>query len=105
MKSTLKATDVANIFMKDILRFRGIPKTIISDWDAKFTSNFWKALFIGFGTQLEFSTTYRPQTDGIKERVNKVLEDMLRMYAMHHPRKWEDYLSLVEFAYKNGYQE
>jgi transposase InsO family protein len=105
VKSTHKAIDIANIFMKDIFRLHGIPKMIISDRDAKFTSNFWKYLFTGFGTQLAFSTTYHPQTDGKTERVNMVLEDMLRMYAMHQPRKWEDYLPLVEFSYNNGYQE
>lgn len=34
-----------------------------------------------------------------------MFEDMLRMYHMHHPRKWEDILTLVEFSYNNGYQE
>jgi transposase InsO family protein len=82
-----------------------MPKTIISDRDAKFTSNFWKGLFAGFGTQLAFNTAYHPQTYGKTERVNRVLEDMLRMYVMHHPKKWEDYLPLVEFSYNNGYQE
>jgi hypothetical protein len=105
VKSTYKEIDIANIFMKEIFRLHGMPKTIISDRDAKFTSNFWKGLFAGFGTQLDFNTPYHPQTDGKTERVNKVLEDMLRMYAMHQPKKWEDYLPLVEFSYNNGYQE
>jgi hypothetical protein len=39
------------------------------------------------------------------ERVNQILEDMLRMHVMHQPKKWEDYLPLVEFAYNNGYQK
>ena len=58
----------------------------------------------GLETKLLFSTVYHPQTDGQMERVNQILEDMLRMHAMHQPRKWEDYLPLVEFAYNNGYQ-
>lgn len=56
------------------------------------------------GTQLNFSTTYHPQTNGQIERVNQVLEYMLRLYVMDKPTKWEDYLHLVEFAYKNGHQ-
>jgi hypothetical protein len=80
-----------------------MPKTIISDRDAKFTSNFWKGLFAGFGTQLAFNTAYHSQTDGQTKRVNRVLEEMLRMYAMHRPNKWEDHLPLVEFSYNNGY--
>jgi hypothetical protein len=76
----------------------------MSDRDPKFTSNFWKGLFQGFRTNLNFSTTYHPETDGQTERVNRVIEDMLRMYVMGKPSKWEDYLHLVEFAYNNGYQ-
>lgn len=56
------------------------------------------------GTQLNFSTVYHPQIDGITERVNQVLEDRLHMYVMNQPTKWKDYLHLLEFAYNNGYQ-
>ena len=52
-----------------------------------------------------FSTIYHPQKVGQMERVNKVLEAMLRMYVMHQQKRWEEYLQLVEFAYNNGYQE
>eukprot|EP00253_Pinus_taeda_P008175 PITA_08175 len=58
---------------------------------------------LSLGTQLSFSTTYHPQTDGQTERVNQVLEDMLRTYVMQQPTRWEEYLHLVEFAYNNGY--
>ena len=54
------------------------------------------------GTKVNFSTAYHPHTDGQIERVNQVLEDMLRMYVMDKPNKWEDYLHLVEFSYNNG---
>jgi hypothetical protein len=53
---------------------------------------------------LNFNTTYHPESDGKIERVNRVIEDMLRMYVMDKPSKWEDYLHLVEFTYNNGYQ-
>ena len=82
VKSTCKAIDIASIFMKEIFRLHGMPKEIISDRDTKFTSNFWKSLFVGFETK----------------RLNQVLEYMLRMRAMHHPKKLEYYLPLVEFA-------
>jgi transposase InsO family protein len=98
-------TNIAKIFMKEIVRLHGIPRTIILDKDTNFTSNFWRGLFKGFGTNLNFSTTYHPQTDGKTERVNRIIEDMLRMYVMDKPSKWEDYLHLGEFAYNNGYQD
>jgi len=55
------------------------------------------------GTQLNLSTAYHPETDGKTQRVNQVLEDMLRMYVMDQQLHWEKYLSLVEFAYNNIY--
>ena len=64
VKSMHKTNDIANIFMKDIFKLHGLPKEIVSDRDAEFTSNFWKVLFADLGTKLNFSTTYHPQTDG-----------------------------------------
>ena len=93
VKSTHKTDDIAKIIMKEIFKLHGFPKAIVSDRDAKFTSNFWKGLFVDLGTKLNFSTAYHPHTDGQTERVNQVLEDMLRMYVM--ATKWEDYLHLV----------
>jgi hypothetical protein len=53
---------------------------------------------------MNFSTTYYPESDGKAKRVNQVIEDMLRMYVMDKPSKWEDYQHLVDIAYNNGYQ-
>jgi hypothetical protein len=64
LKTTHKATDVTDIFMKEVARLHGIPKMIVSDRDPKFTSNFWKGLFKGFGMNLNFSTAYRPDSNG-----------------------------------------
>jgi hypothetical protein len=91
--------------MKEIFRLHGMPKEIVFDRDTKFTSNFWKPLMVGTETKLLFSIAYHPQTNGQMERVNQILEDMLIMHVMHQPKKWEDFLPLVEFAYNNGYQE
>eukprot|EP00253_Pinus_taeda_P006607 PITA_06607 len=103
VQSTYRAAQIANIFMQNIFKLHGLPKVIISDRDVKFTSAFWRTLFEGLGTQLSFSTAYHPQTDGQTERVNQVLEDMLRSYVMQQPTRWEEYLHLVEFPYNNGY--
>ena len=61
-------------------------------------------MFKALDTNLNFSTAYHSQTDGQTERVNQVLEDILRKYVKDHPNKWEDYLYLVEFSYNNHYQ-
>jgi hypothetical protein len=104
VKSTFKAINIAEIFMKEIFRLHGIPKMVISDRDVKFTSAFWKELFAGLHTNLNFNTSYHPQTDGQTERTNQIIEDMLCMYVRTKPNKWEDYIHLVEFVYNNGYQ-
>jgi hypothetical protein len=104
IKLTHKERNIVCVYMKEITRLHGIPKKIVSDRDPKFTSNVWKGLLNGFGTNLNFSTTYHPKSSGKTERVNQVIEYMLRMYVMDKPSKWEDYLHLVEFSYNNGYQ-
>ena len=84
--------------MKEITRFYGIPKEIVLDIDPNFTSNFWKVLFRQFKTKLNLSTTYHLQTYGQTKRANKIIEDMLQMYVMEKPSKWEYYLYLEEFS-------
>jgi hypothetical protein len=91
--------------LKEIAQLHGMPKTIVFDRDPKFTSSVCKGLFKGFGTNMEFSTACRPKSNGKKGKVNQVIEDMLRMYVMDKPSKWEDYLQLVQFSYNNGYKE
>jgi hypothetical protein len=64
LKDTHKAAEVADIFMKEVAGLHGIPKIIVSDRDPKFTSNFWKGLFKGFRMNMNFNTTYHPESDG-----------------------------------------
>ena len=58
VKSTFSASDVAQVFIRDVIRLHGVPKKIMSNRDAKFTSKFWKDLFVGLDTNLDFNTTY-----------------------------------------------
>ncbi|MCO5605435.1 hypothetical protein L7F22_059637 [Adiantum nelumboides] len=87
VKTTYTASDISRVFIKEIFRLHGLPKRIVSDRDAKFTSKFWTSLFQAIGTQLCFSTAYHSQTDGQIERVNQVIEDILRAYCSQEPRK------------------
>jgi hypothetical protein len=64
LKATHKATNVVDIFMKEVAQLHKIPKKIVSNRDPKFTSNFWKGLFKGFITNLNFSIAYHPKSDG-----------------------------------------
>ena len=95
VKTSYTASDVARVFVKEIYRIHGLPKRIVSDRDAKFTSKFWTSLFQAIGTQLCFSTAYHPQTDGQTKRVNQVIEDILRAYCSRKPRKWIQFLPMM----------
>ena len=89
--------------LKEIVRLHGVPSTIVSDRDPRFTSRFWGAFQRAFGTQLSLSTAYHPQTDGQSERTIQTLEDMLRACVLDQPANWDRYMPLVEFAYNNSY--
>jgi hypothetical protein len=69
------------------------------------TLKFWERLHETLDTQLCFSFSYHPQTDGQTERVNQILEDMLRACALQYERSWDKSLPYVEFSYNNSYQE
>jgi transposase InsO family protein len=83
----------------------GVPKKIVLDRGTQFTLMFWERLHETLDTQLHFSSTYHPQTDGQTKRVNQILEDMLRVCALQYGRSWDKSLSYVEFSYNNSYQE
>ncbi|KAL0544078.1 hypothetical protein IC582_019189 [Cucumis melo] len=103
-KSTYTASKWAQLYMSEIVTLHGVPVSIVSDRDARFTSKFWKGLQTAMGTRLDFSTAFHPQTDGQTERLNQVLEDMLRACAFEFPGSWDSHLHLMEFAYNNNYQ-
>ena len=103
VKKTVRAANIVDVFIKEIVRLHGFPRRIISDRDAKFTSKFWQALFQTIGTKLNLSTAFHPKVDGQKKRVNQVIEDMLRAYCNRQPRLWVKYLPLVEFAYNSSH--
>jgi hypothetical protein len=103
VRDTYDVTDVARVFVSEVICLHGIPKNNISDRDSRFTSRFSTSLQLALGTQLNLRITYHPEIDGKPERVNQVMEDMLRMYIMDNQTQWEKYLPLVEFSYNNSF--
>nr|GEZ45890.1 reverse transcriptase domain-containing protein [Tanacetum cinerariifolium] len=65
-------------YLKELVSKHGVPVSIISDCDGKFTSHFWKSLNKALDTRLDMSTIYHPQIDGQSERTIQTLKDMLR---------------------------
>ncbi|GJZ22323.1 putative reverse transcriptase domain-containing protein [Tanacetum coccineum] len=90
-------------YLKEVVSRHGVPVSIISDRDGKFTSHFWKSLNKALGTRLDMSTAYHPETDGQSERTIQTLEDMLRACVLDFGKGWDRHLPLVEFSYNNSY--
>ncbi|XP_052874847.1 uncharacterized protein LOC128280661 [Gossypium arboreum] len=87
---------LAKLYVSEIVRLHGVPVSIISDKDSRFTSRFWKKLHEAMGTRLDFSTAFHLQTDSQSKRVIQILEDMLKSYVIDLRGSWEDYLPLAE---------
>ncbi|KAL5550293.1 hypothetical protein UlMin_000469 [Ulmus minor] len=83
VKNTYKMEQYAKLYVQEIVRLHGIPLSIVSDRDPKFTSTFWKSLHKAMGTRLRFSTAFHPQTDGQSERTIQTLEDMKCRSPIH----------------------
>jgi hypothetical protein len=96
------AEDVALCFRREVFRLHGLPKSIVSDRDRKFTGKFWSELLRLLGTSRRLSTAYHPQTDGQTERMNAVLEDMLRHWVNPSLDNWDTLLDCAEFAINNA---
>ena len=104
VRMTFTLERFCRLYIQEIVRLHGMPVSIVSDRDPRFTAHFWKSFQKAMGTRLTMSTTFHPQTDGQSERTIQVLEDMLRTCVLDHKGSWEEHLPLVEFAYNNSYQ-
>ncbi|KAI3678514.1 hypothetical protein L6452_37809 [Arctium lappa] len=103
IKETYSLEKLARLYIDEIVTRHGVPSSIVSDRDARFTSAFWKSLQRELGSQLKMSTAYHPQTDGQSERTIQTLEDMLRACVIDFKGLWEIHLPLIEFSYNNSY--
>ena len=105
VKTTDPVRKLAKLYLKEIVQLHGVPVSIVSDRDARFTSMFWKELQAGFGTRLKFSTAAHPQTDGQSEWTIQTLEDVLRACKLDFPGSWAEKVPLMEIAYNNSYHQ
>ncbi|GMF43858.1 unnamed protein product [Phytophthora fragariaefolia] len=95
------ADESAELFLDLVFRHHGLTESIVSDRDPRSTSAFSTRLFALLGTRLLMSTAAHPEMDGQTERVNRVLEDVLRSYATSFP-SWSSFLPMGEFALNNA---
>ena len=82
--------EYAALYVTHIVRLHGVPRTIVSNRVSQFTARFWEHLHKQLGTNQVRSSAYHPQTSGQTERVNQILEDMLRACVISCKGSWEN---------------
>ena len=100
-RTSLTAEELAVIFFNQWYCENSLPLEIISDRDKLFVSRFWKALHSLTGTKIKMSMAYHPQTDGVSERTNKTVNQLLRYHVECNQSGWVKALPLVQFNIMN----
>ncbi|QRW10167.1 Transposon Tf2-7 polyprotein [Ceratobasidium sp. AG-Ba] len=95
------AEGVADLFIKEVWKLHGLPKTTVSDRGPTFNSQFLKALYAKLSINPKFSTAFHPETDGITERTNQWLEGFLRSFCNYRQDDWVRWLPIAEFCHNN----
>jgi hypothetical protein len=103
--TTVNAIGTAQLFKDHVWKLHGVPLTIVSDRGSVFVGKFITELLRLIGTTHNRSTAYHPQTDGQTERVNRVLEDIIRHYVGNDQGDWDEHLATAEFAINNAHHE
>ena len=101
----IDALGTAKLLRDYVFCNHGLPRSIVSDRDPRFTSKVWTELMRLLGTRLDMSSAFHPQTDGLTERYNRVLEEYLRSYVSATYDDWDEWLALAQFAVNNSKQE
>lgn len=97
-KTTYKAKDMAELVFSEVYKHHGLPKSIVSDRDVLFTSQFWTHLNQLIGVKQRMSSSYHPQSDGATERANRTVTQMLRCCIKPDQSDRVQKLPAIEFA-------
>ena len=103
-RSNVDAVGYSKIFLNNVFKLHGMPTEIVSDRDPRFTSLWWTEFCKSVGIKRSMSTAYKPSSDGMTERVNRILEEYLRSFVQPNQRNWDTLLACAEFAVNNSYQ-
>jgi hypothetical protein len=98
VKTTIKASELASLYIREIVRIHELPDSIVSDRDPKFTSRFWRESHQILGTKLMMSIVFHPQTDEASERANRSVGQILHVMIEPNQSDWVEKIPLMEFA-------
>ncbi|GFU78584.1 transposon Tf2-6 polyprotein [Trichonephila clavipes] len=101
----LPTAEIAKFLLEEIVLRHGAPRVIITDRGAVFRSRLVSSLVDLCNIDHRFTTAYHPQTNGLTERFNKTLADMLSMYVDVEQKNWDEILPFVTFAYNTAKEE
>jgi transposase InsO family protein len=101
LRENFTAKDVADAFLRNIYPRYGLPDSIVSDRDPRFTSNFWTAFHRAVGIELIMATAFHQNTNGQGERAIKTISQMLRIYTQKTQGSWYSHLWRVEHAFNH----
>jgi transposase InsO family protein len=99
-----KAHTIAENLVKKVYTKFGPPQRVLTDRGTNFLSKLISSICLLFKIQQIKTTSYHPQTDGLVERFNRTLCDMLACYVNEKPESWDQYLDFVTFAYNTSQQ-
>ena len=102
VKTTLTAEQLAEVLIDVLVRYHGLPDSIVSDRGSLFTSHYWSALCHFLSVKRRLSTAFHPETDGQTERQNSTMEQYLRAYCNFEQDDWVRLLPVAEFSYNNA---
>jgi hypothetical protein len=102
LRNKFTARDVANAFLTEIYATHGLPSSILSDRDARFTSKFWQGLHAQLGIDLLMSTSFHQNTNGQVKRANRTIGQILRIFTNNNKNEWAHHLWRVEHALNNS---
>ena len=96
------AESVAKAFIKNIITRHGVPEKVLTDQGTNFMSDLMASLYKQCGVTAIRTSAYRPQCDGMVERVNRTLADIIASYVTKEPSKWSEFLDVAAFAYNTA---
>jgi len=98
VRTTTTASELAWLYIREIVRLHRLAETIVSNRDSKFTSKFWCKTHKLLGTKLLMSMSFHPQTDGASECTIRSVAQILRTMVRPDQRDWSEKIPMVEFA-------